>query len=81
MYQAHDLPGDIDMSTAARDVATVRMRRRPDRRSTNQSSIVLTQVIAGRAYELFLERGGEHGHDVEDWLRAEGEILAGGSRA
>jgi ribosomal protein L7/L12 len=26
--------------------------------------------IAVRAYERFLERGGEHGHDVEDWLAA-----------
>lgn len=27
--------------------------------------------VAAEAYALFLERGGEHGHDVEDWLRAE----------
>jgi hypothetical protein len=31
-------------------------------------------VVAHRAYELFLERGGEHGHDVEDWLKAEREV-------
>jgi hypothetical protein len=31
-------------------------------------------AIALRAYELFLERGGEHGHDVDDWLRAEFEL-------
>ena len=30
--------------------------------------------IAARAYELFLERGGEHGHDMEDWLAAESEV-------
>jgi len=36
----------------------------------------LTEAIARRAYELFLERGGEHGHDVDDWLRAERELLA-----
>ena len=30
--------------------------------------------IRARAYELFQERGGEHGHDAEDWLRAEREI-------
>lgn len=23
------------------------------------------------SYEFFLERGGKHGHDREDWLRAE----------
>ena len=27
--------------------------------------------IAKEAYALFLDRGGAHGHDVEDWLRAE----------
>jgi hypothetical protein len=30
--------------------------------------------IARRAYELFCERGGEHGHDFDDWLRAEREL-------
>jgi HSP20 family molecular chaperone IbpA len=32
-------------------------------------------AIARRAYELFEKRGGEHGHDWEDWFRAESEIL------
>lgn len=32
-------------------------------------------AIARRAYELFEARGGEHGHDWEDWLRAESELL------
>jgi hypothetical protein len=27
--------------------------------------------VAKEAYVLFLERGSVHGHDVEDWLRAE----------
>lgn len=31
-------------------------------------------AIAAKAYELYLERGGEHGHDVEDWLRAEAAL-------
>lgn len=30
--------------------------------------------IQQRAYELFLERGCEHGRDVEDWLEAEKEL-------
>ena len=30
--------------------------------------------IARRAYELFELRGREHGHELEDWLRAEREI-------
>jgi Protein of unknown function (DUF2934) len=31
-------------------------------------------AVARRAYELFLSRGGEHGHDQEDWYRAEQEV-------
>jgi hypothetical protein len=30
--------------------------------------------IARRAYDLYLTRGGEPGHDVEDWLQAEQEL-------
>jgi Protein of unknown function (DUF2934) len=30
--------------------------------------------IRARAYEFYQQRGGEHGHDAEDWLRAEEEI-------
>ena len=32
------------------------------------------EEIARRAHELYLERGGEHGKDVEDWVRAEKEL-------
>lgn len=30
--------------------------------------------IAVRAYLRFIERGGEHGHDLEDWLAAERQL-------
>ena len=32
------------------------------------------EQIARRAYELFVARGGTHGYDIEDWLRAEREL-------
>jgi HSP20 family molecular chaperone IbpA len=32
-------------------------------------------AVARRAHELFEARGREHGHDVEDWLQAESELL------
>jgi Protein of unknown function (DUF2934) len=35
------------------------------------------EEIARRAYELYLERGGQDGHDVEDWMRAEAELVPG----
>ena len=31
--------------------------------------------LAERAYELYVRRGYEHGHDFEDWLEAERQIL------
>ena len=30
--------------------------------------------IALRAYALFIQRGGVHGHDLEDWLVAERQL-------
>lgn len=30
--------------------------------------------IARRAYQRFLERGGQHGHDMDDWFEAEREL-------
>ena len=32
-------------------------------------------MIARRAFELFEGRGGGHGHDVDDWITAELELL------
>ncbi|MGE5672012.1 MAG: DUF2934 domain-containing protein, partial [Fibrobacterota bacterium] len=34
------------------------------------------ELIARRAYELFLARGGENGYAIQDWVVAEKEILA-----
>ena len=33
------------------------------------------EKIRIRAYLLFEKRGGEHGHDLADWLQAEADIL------
>jgi HSP20 family molecular chaperone IbpA len=35
----------------------------------------ISAAIAGRAYELFEARGAGHGHDRDDWFRAESEML------
>jgi hypothetical protein len=42
----------------------------------NSSSSDLEVKIRERAYELYLERGSTPGHENEDWLTAEREILA-----
>ncbi len=40
-------------------------------RKTSSQSGNLNEEIAKVAYQLFVERGHKHGHDREDWLRAE----------
>jgi hypothetical protein len=38
---------------------------------------VTEEQIERRAHEIYLARGGEHGHDQEDWLQAERELKLG----
>ena len=33
------------------------------------------EQIAARAYQLYIERGRTSGHDVDDWLQAEYELI------
>jgi hypothetical protein len=33
------------------------------------------QEIAARAYQIFLERGRVAGHEIDDWLQAEYELM------
>jgi hypothetical protein len=42
----------------------------PDERSATMTDC----DIARRAYDLYLARGCEHGHDVDDWLQAQGDL-------
>lgn len=36
-------------------------------------------AIAKRAYEIYLNRGGQHGADLDDWLEAERQLRPGPS--
>ena len=36
--------------------------------------------IAARAYELYIERGGQDGQALDDWLSAEQELTGAGGR-
>lgn len=44
----------------------------------NERKEASKQEISERAYELYLQRGGESGKDVEDWVRAEQELSGDG---
>lgn len=47
---------------------------RPRTRSGESMRDVTNDEISVRAYELYEQRGGEHGHDWDDWLEAEREL-------
>jgi len=44
------------------------------RRRAQPAVVISREEVARRAYEFFLARGGEHGRDLDDWLRAEREL-------
>ena len=53
------------------------MRRKAEIPLTlDPGSLELTEeIIQMRAYELFEQRGYQHGYDLEDWLQAEAEVI------
>jgi hypothetical protein len=62
---------------AAKTTGTKTTTKRPSKRppATNlETHGPSMEEIALRAFELFLARGGEHGHHEEDWLKAEREL-------
>jgi hypothetical protein len=42
---------------------------------STRSPVPTTEEIARRAYEIFVARGGKNGHELDDWLQAEAELL------
>jgi hypothetical protein len=38
------------------------------------ATVPTTDQIAKRSYEIYLARGAQPGHEVEDWLAAEAEL-------
>jgi hypothetical protein len=44
------------------------------REAEGQAGAGTAQLIQERAYEHYLERGRQAGHELEDWLKAEREL-------
>lgn len=40
----------------------------------HQDRTISREELEKRAYELYLQRGAEHGHDEEDWQLAEAQL-------
>lgn len=58
----------------------VAQSRNGDLDTANDPSGHFYSRVAALAYSLYERRGGEHGHDVEDWIQAEKTILDGHNR-
>ena len=48
------------------------------RKPRAEKSAPTLEQIQARAYEIYLERRGAPGNQIEDWLRAERELASGG---
>jgi hypothetical protein len=48
----------------------------PARTGQEPTSEILHARIREKAYQLFLERGGQEGRDLQDWLEAERQVRA-----
>jgi hypothetical protein len=57
-----------------KSIKLVTPERQPSVAAEDHRSITKDDV-AQRAYELFLARGRVDGHDVEDWLEAERQLV------
>lgn len=44
-------------------------------KSRAKKAVPTTEAIQLRAYEIYLERNGAPGNPLEDWVRAENELL------
>lgn len=51
-----------------------RRTRRSDVPLINEETVT-DDAVAQRAYELFVSRGGTHGHDFDDWIQAKRELV------
>jgi hypothetical protein len=53
--------------------------RAPGKNNGAAESFNDPDAVARRAYEIYQRRGGDHGADLDDWLRAERELKPGPS--
>jgi hypothetical protein len=55
--------------------------KKPPATVTADSKRALENDIRYRAYASYVERGREDGHDLDDWLRAETELIEAAASA
>ena len=67
------------MTTATAEASKRRRRDQGVGDAYDHAPVVetLSGEIERRAFERFVARGCEHGHDIDDWLAAERDLLHG----
>jgi hypothetical protein len=60
----------------AKSAKAAKTNSAPEMAKVTTQTIDIQHAIRTRAYSLYEERGFSHGHDFEDWLRAENEIMS-----
>ena len=53
---------------------TARKPETQDVAKVTTQTVDITEAIRTRAYQIFEQRGYQHGRDFDDWLRAEHEV-------
>jgi hypothetical protein len=63
--------------TTARKKATTSARKKTTKSSKKMTLVNppdFDTMVREKAYEKYIERGGWHGADIDDWLKAENEV-------
>lgn len=55
--------------------------KKPAATVTANSKAFLEEDVRSRAFELYEKRGREDGHEVDDWLSAEAELIEAAAKA
>jgi hypothetical protein len=75
---AHERRIKIAMNTTGRKTVKAKASAPKSAKASNMSmkagGAPTFESIAKRSYELYLARGAQPGHEVEDWLAAEAEL-------
>ena len=72
--EQHDLNQGIDTGTHSSTHLGVNWGASYRMRTEIEQAFPTKKQIEARAHELYLKRGCEDGHDIEDWLIAEKEL-------
>jgi len=53
----------------------------PTASQTTESGVEFQEQVRCRAYEIYEQRGRGDGHELDDWLQAESEMVQQGAKA